>query len=245
MEILISVLMLFVALNCATKLSLWNWWQRFAFSALLAAFVVWSQRYAVLQSKTQLADLLQNVTALQNMAVIVTIESAINFAFCACWFGDAYEKGEGKGMERRGQFKTQNSKFKNLLKWYASLLVFPVAFYILTQTMFAATGVDFDVTSVSVAVAMLVLLPLLAEGIKWFITDNDERVELHALFSCFVCILGLTSTVTSKMVYRANESPIDWRMVAMSIVVFAVLFIAGYFGAKLKWKLPTAHKRGT
>jgi len=223
MEEIITVLMLFVTLNCAIKLSMWKWWQRFAFSLLLAAFVVWSERYAVLQSKTQLADLLQNTVQLQNMAVIVTIESAVNFGFCACWFGDAYARSP-KWWQRG-------------LMWYASLLVFPVSFYVLTQTMFAATGIDFGITTMTVAAAWLIVLPLLAEGMRLLVPDTDGRVELHVLLSCFVCILGLISTVTGKIIYRASESPTDWQMIGIAIAVFIALFAVGFTGARLKWKL--------
>lgn len=236
MEIIITVLMLFVALNCATRLSLWLWWQRFAFSAVLAAFVVWSQRYAVLQSKTQLADLLQNTIALQNMSVIVTIESAVNFGFCSCWFSDAYNKAATPANSRSNGLLS-NRWWQTILKWYPSLLVFPVMFYVLTQTMFLATGVDFNVTTMGVAALTLVMLPLLAEGVKRFIADADGRVELHVLLSCFVCVLGLISTVTGKMVYRANETPIDWQMVGLAVVMFVILFAAGFIGARLKWIL--------
>jgi len=235
MEIMISVLMLFVVLCCATKLSLWPWWQRFAFSTPLAAFVWWSERYAVLQSKTQLADLLQNAAALQNMAVLVTIESAINFAFCYHWFND--DAGATFALPS-GKWRAWRRSF---LKWYPSLLIFPVMFYVLTQAIFMAVGIDFSVTAVAVATATLVLLPLLAEGMKWFVADADGRVEIHLALSCLVCVLGLLTTITNKMIYRANSSPTDWRMVTIALVVFAVLFVAGLLGAKLKWKLNKTH----
>lgn len=237
MELIISVLMLFVVLNCATKLSLWNWWQRFAFSAVLAAFIWWSERYAVLQSKTQLADLLQNAEALQNMAVIVTIESAVNFGFCFWWFGEV--NSEELRVKNSKPSQKNFSLFTihySLLKWYPSLLIFPVMFYVLTQTMFMAVGVDFAVSSIAVAALTFVLLPLLAEGMKWFIADADGRVEIHVLLSCLVCVLGLATTVTSKMIYRANEAPIDWQMVSLAIVIFVILFVAGFLGSKLKWR---------
>jgi len=224
METIITVLMLFVVLNCAMRLSLWKWWQRIVFSAVLAAFVFWSQKYAVLQSKTQMADYLQNTVALQNMAVIVTIESAANFGFCACWFSDAYIGGKARWWQ-------------TLLKWYPSLLVFPVMFYVLTQTMFTAIGVDFGVTSTAVAAATLILLPLLAEGLKWMVADSDGRVEIHVLLSCMVCVLGLISTVTGKMVYHANEAPIDWQIVSLVMAIFIALFAVGFIASRLKWKL--------
>jgi len=217
-----TALMFFVTLNCAVKISLWNWKRRFAFSAVLAAFVWWSARYAILQSKTQIASLLQDVGALQNMAVIVTIESAVNFAFCA------YRFGESSGKPRWWQ---------SVLEWYPSLLVFPVMFSVLTQVIFMAVGVDFSVTAAAVAGASFVLLPLMAEGMKRLVPDTDGRVETHVLLSCLVCVLGLVSTVTGKMIYRSNEIPVDWRTVGVAALAFLVLFLAGFIGSKLKWKI--------
>ena len=88
MEILIYTLIVFVLLGCAFKLSQWGWTARIVFGALLAAFVAWSERYAVQQSKTQLADYLANVTALQNMAVVVTVDSVFCFGYAFCHFQD-------------------------------------------------------------------------------------------------------------------------------------------------------------
>lgn len=220
--------MLFVVLTCATKLSLWAWWQRFVFSALLAGFVWRSEQYAVLQSKTQLADLLQNTEALQNIAVLVTIETAFNFGFCVYWFTSAYDKKESVKHRSRAVLAT-------FLKYYPSLLIFPVMFYVLTQTIFTAVGVDFGLSTMAVAIATLLLLPLLAEGMKWVVRDAEGRVETLLVLSCLVCVLGLATTVTSKMIYRSNETPTDWKMVSLAIGIFAILFAAGYFGSKLKW----------
>jgi len=222
MEIEITMLMLFVVLNCSTKISLWGWWQRFAFSAILAAVVWWSGRYAMLQSKTQMAELLRNVQILQNMAAVVTVESAVNFAFCMYRFGDA--SGKPKWWQR-------------VLEWYPSLLVFPVMFYVLTQVMFMAIGVDFGITTVAVAAASFVLLPLVAEGMKRLVPDTDGRIETHLLLSCLVCVLGLISTVSNKMVYSAAENPVDWPMVGLAAAVFAALFAAGFAGSRLRWRL--------
>ena len=81
MEQIIYVLLLFIFLNCVMKLSLWQWWQRFIYSLALGGFAYWSMDYAMLQSKTRIADYLQNTAVLQNMAIIVTIESVFCLAF--------------------------------------------------------------------------------------------------------------------------------------------------------------------
>lgn len=227
MEIIIYALMLFVALNCVFKLSMWAWWQRLIYSALLGGFTFWSQRYAILQSKTQIADYLQNTEALQTMAILATIETV-------CCFAYIYTELEKKHNTPNSTLITS---LYALTKWYASLLMFPVMFYVLTQLIFTAVGVDFTITAAALAVAVVVGLPLLAEGARWLLPEAEGRIELQVLLSAFVCILGLISTETGKMIYKGQENPIDWRMVSFAAAVFVVLFLAGFAWSKWKWRL--------
>lgn len=222
MEIIVYVLMLFILLNCIFKLSLWKWWQRGVFSLILGGFAFWSMKYAMLQSKTQLDDYLQNTVALQNMAIIVTIESVFCFGFAFLYFQGVYER-------------TKKKWWIQALYWYPSLLLFPVIFYALTQTLFTFVGMDFTTTALIFSIGAFVLIPLLAEGAKWLMTDENGRVEIHLLLTCFICVLGLLSTENGKMVYNIKEAPIDWKMVGLSVVIFILLFVIGFFGSRLKW----------
>ena len=219
MELIIDVLIVFIVLNCTFKLSLWKLWQQLAYSALLGAFTWWSLRYAVLQSKTQIADYLQDTAALQTMAILVTVESAVGLASCLSWLNG------------------RTGKAQRLLYGYASLLMFPVAFYILTQTVFWATGTDFETTGLAVAAAITVALPLLARGARWLVPETTGRVEVHLLLTIFVCILGLISTEHGRMVYAVREAPIDWQSLALTIAGFAALCAVGFIGSRLKWRL--------
>ena len=65
MQLIISVLILFILINCVLKLSFWRIWQAALFGAVCGAFVISTSPSAILQSKTQLADNLQTTTALQ------------------------------------------------------------------------------------------------------------------------------------------------------------------------------------
>lgn len=224
MEIILYVLMLFILLSCAFKLSLWKWWQRGVFSLLLGGFAFWSMKYAMLQSKTQLDDYLQNTVALQDMAIIVTIETVFCFSFAFLYFQGAYDR------------QAKRKWWMQVLFWYPSLLLFPVVFYALTQTLFTFVGMDFTTTAIVFSIGAFVLVPLLAEGAKWLMSDEGGRVEIHLLLTCFICILGLLSTENGKMVYNIKEEPIDWKMVAISIIIFILLFIIGFYGSRLKWR---------
>ena len=80
MELVISILILFILVNCLLKLSFWKGWQAALFGLICGIFITATYPVAILQSKTQLADYLQNTVALQNMAVIITLEAVVCFA---------------------------------------------------------------------------------------------------------------------------------------------------------------------
>lgn len=221
MELIIQILMLFIVINCILKLSFWKPWQAVLFGVLCAAFVVWSCQYAILQSKTQLTDYLSNITVLQDAAVLITIESALCFAFCFAALREIF----GKKVK----------KWVRPLYWYPSLLIFPVLFYILTQLIFSMSGTDFSTISYALAGAALLLLPLLSIGIRYLFPEKDLRLEVHFLVSLFVCILGLLTTVNGNVTYAAAEEAINWKALGASLSLFAMAFIIGYFWNKVKW----------
>ena len=223
MEQVLFILMLFIVINNAVKLSFWKWWQVGLFSLIAAASVVVMYPYAILQSKTQIADYLQNTVALQNMAILVTAESAVCFGFSVAYL--------------RGVYGKKNPWWRQLLWWYPGLLLFPVLFFVLTEFIFLLTGVSFTTTAYVVAVAVLVLLPLLAKVMAWLVPENDSRIELHFLVSLFIFILGLLSTVNGQTVYAPQDEPINWNAVLLSLALFAVFFIIGFGWNRIKFPL--------
>lgn len=223
MEQIILILMLFIAINCVFKLSLWRWWQVSIYALAVAAFVVLSCPQAILQSKTQIADYLQDTEAMQDMAVVITLESALCFGFCVTYL--------------RGLYGKKNPWWARLLWWYPSLLLFPVAFYGLTEAIFTFVGTPFLTTAWLVAASVLVLLPGLAWLVRYMVPEKDLRIEIHFLASLFVCILGLLSTVNGKTVYAAVDEPVDWNAVAVAISLFVVLFVIGFVWGRVKYPL--------
>ena len=83
MELIIQILIFFILLNCILKLSFWKTWQTALFGLLCALFVWFSQSVTVTLFKTQLEALLHSPNVLQDLAVLITAESAICFGF---WF---------------------------------------------------------------------------------------------------------------------------------------------------------------
>ncbi len=223
MEQIILVLMLFIVINCAFKLSFWKWWQAGLYGLLVAVFTVLACPYAILQSKTQIADYLQNVEALQDMAIIITLESAVCFSFCVTYL--------------RGLFGKKNPWWAVALWWYPSLLLFPVLFYCLTELIFAFVGVPFSTVSYVLAAVALAALPLLAKLVRYLVPESDLRLEMHFLISLFICMLGLLTTVNGKTVYAAVDEPVNWHAVALSVVLFVGLFLVGFVWDRFKFPL--------
>jgi len=223
MKLIIQILMLFILINCILKLSFWKLWQTGLFSFLCAVFIVWSCQYAILQSKTQISDYLSNTKILQDAAVLITIESAICFAFCFAALREMF----GKKVKRWIQ----------PLYWYPSLLIFPVLFYLLTQIIFSMSGTSFTTISYLLALAVLIGLPAFSYLIRYLYPEKELRLEVYFLVSLFVCIIGLITTVNGNVTYAAVEEPLNVKALLLSLGLFAGMFIIGFGCNKIKWSI--------
>ncbi|MDR1810654.1 MAG: hypothetical protein LBR34_09695 [Prevotella sp.] len=223
MAYIIQILLIFILLGSLLKLSFWKFRQAALFGAICAGFIVWTCQWAVLQSKTQLADFFNHTEALQNAAVLITIESALCFAFCFA--------------ELRKIFGVKREKWQNkLLYWYPGLLVFPVLFYLQTQLIFALPGTDFTLLSYLFAVLIFAALPLLSYLPKAFYREKELRLEVYFLVNLFICIIGLITTVNGNVTYLPAQTPLNINAIALSVAVFLLLFLAGIIWNKIKWK---------
>lgn len=136
-----------------------------------------------------------------------------------------------------GALRKEEPVVGKLLWWYPSLLLFPVVFCCLTEAIFTFVGMSFTTIACIVAASVLVLIPVLAWAVKYFVPEKDLRLEIHFLVSLFVCILGLLTTVNGKTVYAAVDEPVNWNAVILALSLFAGLFIVGYVWSRIKYPL--------
>lgn len=223
MDIIITILILFILINTLLKLSFWKFRQVLIVSGLAGIFLYLVYPFAILQSQTEVKGFLQNSEILGNIAVLVTVESAV----CICFCFTALLK----------YIKGKESKWTSVLKWYPGLLIFPVLFYLLTQSFFVFTGVDFQFIAVVFSVVAVVLIPVLSYGIRFLIPEMDLRLEIHFLMSLFVAVLGLIATTNGKIVYVAESEGIDFQKLIFTFVLFAVLFVGGFLLKRLQWRI--------
>lgn len=222
MEYIIQLLTLFIIINCAIKLTFWKTWQVIIFSVICASFIILSYPYAINQSKTQITGYLDNARIMQDITVLVTIESVICFAFCFAALRQLYGR--------------HTKRWVKPLYWYPSLLIFPALFYLLTHTIFSMAGTSFTTITYSMAAAILFLIPLLVLGIRWLLPEKELRLEVHFLVSLFVSIIGLISTVNGNIVYETAKEPFNLKALLLSLTLFISFFIAGYLFNKYKWR---------
>ena len=221
MELIIQILMLFIVINCLLKLSFWKPWQSILFSLTCSLFILFTYQYAITQSKTQLQDYLQNTKIMQDMAVLITIESVLCFAFCFI------------------SLKTINGekvkKWLKVLNWYPGLLIFPVLFYVLTQTIYVMPGTDFSTISYILAGITFIIFPALSYIFKYLLPEKELRLEVYFLVSLFVCLIGLITTVNDTVVYAKEETTLNIKAVIISGGLFITVFLIGYLWDKIKW----------
>lgn len=223
MELILQILMLFILANCILKLSFWKWWQTVVFGLLAAAFILFTCDYATQQSKTQIADYLQNKAILQDVAVLITLESVICFSFCFAALRDLFGK-----LPKR---------WAKPLYWYPGLLIFLVLFSFQTLFIFSFSGIDFSTISYLMALGVFVLLGGLPFLFRYLIPETELRLEVHFLVSLFVCILGLLTTVNGEVTYAATEQPMNWPAVLFALGIFALLFLLGFGWNQMKWRI--------
>ena len=222
MQHILQILILFILMSCLLKLSFRKWWQSALFGLLCAGFVVGTAQWAIVQSKTQLADFFNNVRLMQDAAVLITAESALCFAFCF------EELRELFGMKKRNWWKP-------LLSWYPGLLLFPVLFYLQTQLIFAMPGSDFTTLSYTLSGLVLIILSLLSFLLKRLCPEKELRLEIYFLVGLFVCIIGLITTVNGNTTYSVVKESLNIKAILLSLGLFIAFFVLGILGNRYKW----------
>ncbi|MCT6869241.1 hypothetical protein [Apibacter sp.] len=224
MELILQLLMVLIVINSMVKLSFWKIGQIGIMIVMYAAFILLIYPLAIKQSKTQIEDFLANMVMMQNMSVLITVESTICFAFCFAALKELFGKKKSKLV-------------MIVLKYYPGLLLFLVIFYGLTQSIFTFTGRSFFTIAFLYAFFFLLLIIMGILFIKKVIPEIDIRLEVHFIVSLLICILGLITTVDGKIVYKTSEESINLKYIFLSIGLFLIFFIVGFLGNRIKWKL--------
>ena len=196
MQLVLNILLVFILINAVLKFSFWKLWQVAVAAVLSVVFLFWAYPYAMEQSQVTIQNALETPSILSNIAVLVTIEVALCLAFCF--------------SELKGLFFAEKNRWNTFLKACPALLMFPVLFYLLTQSFFYFSGMDF-----------FTITMLFSAGSALFI----------------IGVLGLIITSSSNLIYVPKSEPISFKFLGISFILFIGIFILGMMINRWYWKL--------
>ena len=225
METVVLVMMTVVCFNYLLKQT---WRKPFyvAFSAVVCALLVglaWP--WAIEQSKNQIADWLADSALMLDLAVLLTLEVALQMTFCVV----------AAHIHTAGRVKPSVVRLYRLLRWFPGLLIFPVLFSLLVAAIFALPGVSFPLVAWSLAAVVAVVIPLGRWALKHLLPEKEIRLELLFLANALIALLGIIATVNGRTAV-AGVTSVDWPALGgvTSFVAAGLLLGVAVFRIKQK-----------
>lgn len=211
MDTIVWILILLTAFNFLLKQTFWQWTAVGVAAVIAAAFVLLTWPYAIEQSKTQIADWLHRPELMLNTAVVLTVEVALQMAFCLL----SVHVANVHPVKKRMMLAYR------VLYWFAGVLVFPVLFFGLTQLIFALPGISFRTVAWGFAAFVLLAIPLGRWFIRWLLPETELRLELLFLTNALVAILGIVATVNGRTAVEGVAS-VNWAAFGGCVGIFIV-----------------------
>lgn len=226
METVVLVMMIVVCFNYLLKQT---WRKPFyvAFSAVVCALLVglaWP--WAIEQSKNQIAGWLADSALMLDMAVLLTLEVALQMTFCIV----------AAHIHSAGRVKPSVVWAYRLLRWFPGLLIYPVLFSLLVAAIFALPGVSFPLTAWSLAAVVAAVIPLGRWALKHLLPEKEIRLELLFLANALIAILGIIATVNGRTAV-AGITSVDWPSLGGVMAFVAAGLLLGMAAFRIKQKL--------
>jgi hypothetical protein len=188
-----------------------------ALAAALFTGLIW--RVAIEQSQTRINDWLSNPSVMLDTSVVLTVDVAIQLAFCSLTAQQLFG----------GKLSAKNNILRIALLWVPGLLIFIALFCLLVKAIFSFSGTDFATIAWALAIAELILIPLMTYAVKWLFPGRAFRLELLFMLNALVAILGVVATVNGRTTVRGVDT-VDYRTF---IGVFAIFVTGALIGLAL------------
>ena len=231
MENVVLVMMILVCFNYILKQTYRKVYS-IAFSAIVCAlFVGLMWPYAIEQSKSQISDWLANSALMLDIAVILTLEVAVQMAFCVL----------SAHIQTSGKVKPITIWVYRVLRWFPGVLIFPVLFSLLVSAIFALPGVSFSLIAWALAAIVFIVIPLAAWGVKWLLPEKEIRLELLFISNALIAILGVIATVNGQTAV-AGISDVDWKALGGVVSLLICGLVLGIIAYRIKLKRITKNR---
>ena len=225
METVVLVMMILVCFNYVLKQTYRKIYSVIFSSAVCALFIGFMWPYAIEQSKSQISDWLADSILMLDIAVILTLEVAIQMAFCIL----------SAHIQTSGKVKSITIWAYRILRWFPGVLIFPVLFSLLVSAIFALPGVSFSLVAWGLAAIVFVVIPLDCWVIKWLLPEKEIRLELLFLANALIAILGVIATVNGQTAV-AGISEVNWSALGDIVVLLMIGLIGGVIAYRIKLK---------
>ena len=226
METVVLVMMIVVCFNYLLKQT----WRKPFFVALSAVvcalFVGLAWPWAIEQSKNRIAGWLADSALMLDMAVLLTLEVALQMTFCVV----------AAHIHTAGRVKPSVVWAYRLLRWFPGLLIYPVLFSLLVAAIFALPGVSFPLTAWSLAAVVAAVIPLGRWALKLLLPEKEIRLELLFLANALIAILGIIATVNGRTAV-AGITSVDWPSLGGVMAFVAAGLLLGMAAFRIKQKL--------
>ena len=216
METVVKLAMVLVSLSFVLKLTGYKLRQLLLMALLCALFVGFSWQFAAEQSRTAIASWLSDRELMQDIAVLMTLDVALQMAYCLM----------AVNLMNSGPLKRRTILVYKLLRLFPGIMVFLVLFSLLVSCVFAFPGVSFPLISWCMAAAVLVLLPLAVLGVRKLLPEKEIRLELLFLSNALTAALGVIATVNGT---TASES-VDSVDYPATIAVIGIVLLGAALG---------------
>lgn len=229
METVVKLAMVLVSLSFVLKLTGYKLRQLLLMALLCALFVGFSWQFAAEQSKTAIASWLSDRELMQDIAVLMTLDVALQMAYCLM----------AVNLMNSGPLKRRTVLVYKLLRLFPGIMVFLVLFSLLVSCVFAFPGVSFALISWCMAAAVLVLLPLAVLGVRKLLPEKEIRLELLFLSNALTAAFGVIATVNGTTASESVDSvdyPATIAVIGIVLLGAALGFLLYRIKAGRKWR---------
>lgn len=225
METVVLVMMILVCFNYVLKQTYRKFYSVLFSAAICALFVGFMWPYAIEQSKSQISLWLADSSLMLDIAVVLTLEVAIQMAFCIL----------SAHITTSDKVNPNIIRTFRILRWFPGVLIFPVLFSLLVSAIFALPGVAFSFVAWTVAAIVFVAIILGCRAVRWLLPEKEIRLELLFLANALIAILGVIATVNGRAAV-AGMSEVNWSALGGIVVLLAAGLIVGAVAYRIKLK---------
>lgn len=231
MESVVLVMMILVCFNYILKQTNRKLYSVALSTIVCSLFVGLMWPYAIEQSKSQISEWLSDSALMLDIAVILTLEVAVQMAFCIL----------SAHIQTSGKVKPVTIWVYRVLRWFPGGLILPVLFSILVSAIFALPGVSFSLVAWVLAAIVFIVIPLATWGVKSLLPEKEIRLELLFLSNALIAILGVIGTVNGQTAV-AGISDVDWKALIGVVLLLMCGLVLGIVAYRIKLKIITKQR---